>query len=324
MSKATTAYAALGLSSLGFPGISFAKSKIKVGYIPILDHLTLAVSHARDRKVFKHIELQPILFRSWYSLAGALQAGVIDAGFLLSNFAMERFASGIDIRSILVAHRNGSGVVVGSDSGINSAKQLNGKKVAIPAKISTHTALLDSYLRKEGLSIKDVITKTISPSNMIKAMKAGKIDAYIVAEPFCAQAEMDGIGKILVLSKDILAEHICCVVVARKELIDSNPRGVQELTDSLIRSGQIIEQDKIQNNSQDITAIGSTYLKHDKHIIHQAIQNPLDRVTYTDLMPKKSDYQEILNISRQAGIIKSIDLDSFIDDRFSKKHFTIS
>jgi len=114
------------------------------------------------------------------------------------------------------------------------------------------------------------------------------------------------------------------VVVARKEIIDSNPEGIQELTDSLMRSGRIIEQDKIHNNSKDISAIGSKYMKHAERFIHHAIQNPLDRVTYTDLAPKKSDYQVILDISRQAGILKSVDLDRFIDYRFSNKQNVIS
>ena len=86
----------------------FAKETMKVGYLPILDHLILAVSHERENELFKEVDVEPKMFKKWDELAGAIKAGTIDAAFILSPLAMDMFNSGADIRVVLLGHRNGS------------------------------------------------------------------------------------------------------------------------------------------------------------------------------------------------------------------------
>ncbi len=303
---------------MGFPSIAYAKTDLKVGYIPILDHITLAVSHTNDNENFKNINVIPKLYKSWSSIAGALKARQIDAAYLLSNYAMYLFNKGFSIKSILIAHRNGSGLTVGNDSGIDSARDLKGKKIAIPGNVSTHTALLDNYLRNAGLSLKDVETRVVPPGNMLQALQHGIIDAFIVAEPFCAKAETAGVGRILLFSKDIISKHICCVVVANNDVLKANPEGVREWVLSLKRSGEFIENDKANNGCRKVARIVARYTPHKPQTIANAMLTPNDRILYSDLEPKASDYQKIIDISRQAGIFDDVDLDRFLDDRFSK------
>ncbi len=318
LKKTLVGCGAVGLSPFGFPAIAFPKTDLKIGYIPILDHLTLIVSHARDNNAFRKIQIEPKLFKSWKTVAGALKAGAIDGAFLLSNFAMDVFNKGVDMNSILVGHRHGSGITVKKEANITSPGDLKGKRIAIPAAISTHTALLDKYLRTGGLSLQDVETRVIAPSNMVKAMQKGRIDAFIVAEPFCAKAEAEGQGNTLILSKAILASHICCVVVVRKDILQANPAGIQEWVDSMIASGTFIEQDKVKDGAQNVAQIATQYMKHAVPVVANALTNPTDRITYDDLNPRLSDYQAILDLSVQAGILQDVDLQTFIDDHFYK------
>jgi len=256
-------------------------------------------------------------------LAGALRAGVIDGAFLLSNLSMDLFDKGIDINTILVGHRHGSGITIKKNSDIKTPEDLKGKKIAIPSEISTHTALLESYLKTEGLSLKDVQTKVIAPSNTTKALQRGIIDAFIVAEPFCAKAEAEGDGTTLVLSKDILENHICCIVVVRKEALQANPEGIQEWVDSMIASGKFIEQDKINNGAINVAHMATRYMNHSGDIIVNALTNPINRIIYDDLHPRHSDYQAILDISVKAGLMQDIDLYAFINDSFYKNSSAI-
>jgi len=313
-----TGSAAVGLGVMGFPGIVHSKTNMKVGYLPILDHLTLMVSHAREGSSFRSVDIEPKMFKSWRMVTGALKGGVLDAAFLLSNLAMDQFAKGADIRSVLVGHRNGSGITVKKDSPIKSASDLKGRKIGIPAKISTHTALLDKYLRSVDLSLKDVKTSVIAPPNMVIALDIGSIDAFIVAEPFCAKAEMDGVGKTLTLSKDILDNHICCVVVVRNEVLREDPQSVQEWVASLNRNGKFIDQDKAENGGKTVARLVGKYLKFDEQVIMAGMTNPNDRITYSDLNPRLADYQTILDASRVAGITGTIALEDFIDDSLYK------
>jgi len=297
-----------------------AETTLKVGYLPILDHLTLLVSHAQDNDAFKTVKIQPKVFKSWRGMVGALKAGVIDAAFILSPLAMDLFNEGVDIKAILLAHRDGSAITVKSDSPIDSAVALKGKKIAIPFEVSTHTALLNSYLQTGGLSLKDVVTKVIAPPDMIKAMQSNVIDAFIVAEPFGAKAQTDGVGKILVLTKDIMNHHVECVVVVKQDVLQSQPAAVQEWVNSLIRVGKFIDTDKLSNGSKTVANMTSkTYYPHSESIIINGLQNPADRISFSDLNPVLADFQAIVDISLQAGIIGKVNLNSFIDDSFYQK-----
>ncbi|MBF0384205.1 MAG: ABC transporter substrate-binding protein [Magnetococcales bacterium] len=309
--NATAGATAISAGAFGFPAIAASKKKLTIGYIPILDHLLLAISHNQDNPSFKSVNIHPRLFKSWSSLAGALRAGVIDGAFLLSNFAMDLFNHGVPIRNILVGHRHGSAITVRHGSNIQGAKDLIGKKIAIPARLSTHNALLDTYLRTAGLSLSDVKTHVIAPSHMVNVMKRGGIDAFIVAEPFCAKAELENVGQTLVFSKNIISKHICCIIVLREEILHNNRDSIQEWVNSLIRAGNHIDREKTGHGVDKIVKTASLYMPHSERTILKGLKQPVDRLIYNDLNPLKSDFQQIVEISTQAGLMKPVDLDRF-------------
>ena len=297
----------------------FAKETMKVGYLPILDHLPLVVSHERENGSFKEVNVEPKMFKKWDVLAGAIKAGAIDAAFILSPLAMDMFNAGVDIRVVLLGHRNGSAITVAKDSDIRSAKGLKDKKIGIPHDKATHTALLDKYLRGEGLSLKDVKTTVIAPPDMVKAMAGGNIDAFIVAEPWSAKAHLDGAGKTLALTRDILPDHVECVVIARSGFIKEHPAAMQEWVDSLIRAGKFIESDRHKNNSKNLVPIAKKYMGQDEAPVREALVNPYDRITFDNLEPDIPGFRKIVDISMQAGILDDVKLEIFIDNRFYKK-----
>jgi NitT/TauT family transport system substrate-binding protein len=301
-------------------GGTASKDTLKVGYLPILDHLTLLVSHSKDNSSFQNITIQPKLFKSWAEMSGALRAGVIDAAFILSPLAMDIAYHGTRINALLLAHRDGSAITVKQGSNIHSAADLKGKSIAIPFKISTHTALLDKYLKSAGLSLNDVDTKVISPPNMLKAMQGGVIDAFIVAEPFGAKAQHMGLGNILVLTKDIVPNHVECIVAVREDVLHSKAAGLEEWVRSLIAAGQLIDKDKLENGSKEVAAMtAKKYWPHDEATIISGLQEPSDRISFSDLNPVAEDFQTIVEISKSSGILKDVDLDAFVDSSFYQK-----
>lgn len=308
--------AALGLSSLGFPAIVHAKTTLKMAYIPILDHFAMLMSHARDNDSFKSINIEPVLFKSWDALSGALKANVVGGAMILSNFGMDLFNNGLDIRSVAVGHRHGSGLTVAADSSIKSPADLKGKTVAVPYRVSTHAAILDRYLRSGGMSLKDVTVIAVPPPNMPESLKAGSIDAFLGPEPAGERAIQMGAGKILKLSKDIVPNHICCVVVVHKQQL-SNTEGIREWVRSIQRSGKFIDDDKAKG-SKEVATLARKYVQVDERVIVNVMQQPKNRIIYSDLAPKIADFQLIHDMSVSAGLIQKTDLQTFVDDSFSK------
>jgi NitT/TauT family transport system substrate-binding protein len=303
-----------------FATTAFAKEVLKVGYLPILDHLTLIVSHYNDNSSFKEVDVMPKKFKSWGNMAGALKAGVIDAAFILSPLAMDLYNKGAAIQTILLAHRDGSAITVKKGSGIKSAADLKGKTIAIPFKISTHTALLGKYLSSAGLKLTDVKTPVIAPPSMEAAMKKGAIDAFVVAEPFGAKSQLDGVGEILTLTNNIIPHHVECIVVINRAYTEKHPAAVQEWVDSLIKAGKFITDDNKNNDSKKVDEIVAEkkYMGHNPKITHAGLHMPEDRISFNDLNPAKEGFIPIVDISRDANIIDNIDLDGFINEQFYK------
>ena len=169
---------------------------------------------------------------------------------------------------------------------------------------------------------------------MPAALKTGQIDAYIVGEPFPAQAEMDGFGKVLYFTKDIWPNFISCVLVVRDDLIASDRALVQELVNGIARSGKWIDapgedlaegvmceadapppgapgRDLLtvlkdgfgKTHRMQAAAIASRkdYYNQDPDLMKFVLSHPPDRVKYTNLVPAKPDFEEIQKYAEKLG-----------------------
>src|SRR5690625_7690224 len=63
----------------------------------------------------------------------------------------------------------------------------------------------------------------LPPADMPTALKSGPVSGYIVAEPFCAVAEVQGIGKILRFTGDGWKDHACYVTVVTERFLQDQP-----------------------------------------------------------------------------------------------------
>ena len=217
--------------------------RLRIGYLPITDAAPLLVGHAQGRFAAAGVaSARPVLFRSWESLAQAFLARELDVVHLLMPFAVQlRYALGAQVRVVAWNHTNGSALTVAPS--VRGVEDLAGRSVAIPFWWSIHNVLLQRLLRGAGLrpvvrespSVAGRTTALVvmSPADMLPALHTGTIGGYIVADPFNAAAEQRLVGKIARFVGDVWADHACCAVVVRQELVDAAPHAVQAVTDAV-------------------------------------------------------------------------------------------
>jgi NitT/TauT family transport system substrate-binding protein len=164
----------------------------------------------------------------------------------------------------------------------------------------------------------DFKTVVLAPSDMPLALSRGEIDGYIVAEPFGAKAELLGIGKVFVFSKDIWKHHPDCVLVMREEYLKSYPQAALELVRSLINSGIFAEE-----NREEAVRITAAFLGHSEEVIAQALKNPKDRVIFYDLFPRTEEFTRIQDyMSEKMGLFEQkADLDDLVDASFARRAY---
>ena len=228
--------------------------RLRIGYLPITDAAPLLIAHDSGAFAERRIETpQPTLFRGWAPLVEAFQAGSVDVAHLLMPLALQlRYEAKVPVKVLAWNHVNGSAITVRPD--VEELAQLAGTTFAVPGWYSIHNVVFQQMLREAGLT--GVINETPSaergtvqlvvqpPADMPTALGNGSISGYIVAEPFCAVAEVQGIGRILRFTGDVWREHACCVTVVREELLDENPDLVQRIADSVVAAQGAILADR--------------------------------------------------------------------------------
>lgn len=220
---------------------------VKIGYLPITDAAPLLVAHGR--KLFEAQDLRtetPRLFRSWAQIIEAFVSGQVNVIHLLSPATLwVRYGSKFPAKVVAWNHTNGSALTVAND--INSVGDLGGRTFAIPFWYSIHNILLQKILvannltpvtraRNEPVKPNEVNLIVLAPSEMVSALATKSIAGYIVAEPFNAVAETNGIGKILRFSGDVWKNHACCVTfLAERDLVE-RPEWAQRVTNAIVNA----------------------------------------------------------------------------------------
>jgi NitT/TauT family transport system substrate-binding protein len=228
---------------VGGPAGAGGSPPLRIGYLPITDAAPLLVAHSQGRFASAGApSARPVLFRAWESLAQAFLAGEVDVVHLLMPFAVQlRYALGARVRIVAWNHTNGSALTV--PPSVRELGDLRGSSVAIPFWWSIHNLMLQRMLHEVGLrgvvrrapSAREGTVRLVvmSPADMLPALDTGSIGGYIVADPFNAAAELRGVGRIARFVGDEWADHACCAVLVRQDLIDTRPGAVRAVTDAV-------------------------------------------------------------------------------------------
>ena len=230
------------------------KGSLRIGYLPITDAAPLLLAHDYGEFAARGIETpEPTLYRGWAPLVEALQGDAVDIVHLLMPLAVQlRFEAKVPIKVLSWNHTNGSALVTSKN--ITEVSQLAGTTVAIPAWYSIHNVVLQKLFATSGLravineapetSAGTVQLVVVPPADMPASLESGSIAGYIVAEPFCAVAEVQGIGHVLRFTGDVWKDHACCVTVVRESLLTENPELAQAAADAIVATQLAIREDR--------------------------------------------------------------------------------
>jgi NitT/TauT family transport system substrate-binding protein len=219
---------------------------VRIGYLPITDATPLLIAHANGLFDAEGIKAEkPVLLRSWAQVIEAFISGQVNVIHLLSPMTVwARFASKAPAKVVAWNHVSGSGLTVAPE--INAVADLGGKTIAIPFWYSIHNVVVQALLREGGLTAvskrtgspaaNEVNLVVLAPSDMPPALASKQIAGYIVAEPFNALAETQGIGKILRFTGDVWKNHACCVVFMHERDLQQRPEWSQKVVNAIVKA----------------------------------------------------------------------------------------
>lgn len=314
-----------GVLQAAAPSAWAGPAPLLVGGLPVTCNLTLPVACvARANANNAAGGAPPFAFEyskynGWPEIKESLMTGRIQAAYMLAPLVMDLADKKIPVKIVSLGHRSGAVIMVRTDSNYQKFRELTGKRIAIPSRFAVDFLFLRKMLAREGMGPKDVQIVEMAPPDMPAALYAKAVDAYCTGEPFGAAAQRAGYARPLRMTRDEWRNYICCVLTVREELIQENRPLVQDLVNHVLGAGQWLDQKQDNRNKAVAIAAGRKFFNQDPNIIRFVMENPVDRVTYGDLRMIRAEFEELMQLSVEAGTLKNpVAYDKYMDESFSR------
>lgn len=300
---------------------------LQVGGLPVTCNLTLPVAciarEAANQSLApgaRPLRYEYSKFNGWPEIKESLMTGRIQAGYMLAPLVMDLADQGIPVKIVSLGHRSGAVIMVRTESPYQQFRQLAGKRIAIPSRFAVDFLFLRKMLQREGMTPADIEIVEMPPPDMPAALYAKAVDAYCTGEPFGAAAQRAGYARPLRMTRDEWRNYICCVLTVREELIAENPALVQDLVNHVLGAGQWLDQQPANREKAIQIAATRRFFNQDPNILRFVMENPTDRVTYGDMRMIRAEFDDLMQLSVDAGTLRQpIGYEKYVDETFARR-----
>jgi NitT/TauT family transport system substrate-binding protein len=246
--------------------VSSQSRTLRIGYFPNLNHAQAVIGlqqggdfqrilNANNSNGNDGVKIESFVFNAGPSAIEALFGGQIDVAYVGPNPAINGYlaSGGQGIRIISGVASGGASFVVRNDSGIESMKDLGGKKFASPQLGNTQDVALRKYLMDNGFKTTEkggnVTLVPITPADILTLMLKKEIDGAWVPEPWATRLVKEANGKIFVDERELWppdGKFVTANIIARTDYLKENPDIIKRLLQAHVDKTVWINENKEQ------------------------------------------------------------------------------
>ena len=269
---------------------------LRIGYFPNVNHAQaiIGLKNGDFQKILNSndntskseqnkININEFVFSDGPSALEALFGGQIDVAYVGPNPAISGYVAsgGKDgLRIISGAASGGASFVVRNDAGIQSVKDLGGKKFASPQLGNTQDISLRKYLVNNGYKTAEnggnVTVVPTKPSDIFTLMLKKQIDGAWVPEPWATRLVNEANGKIFVDERDLWppqGKFVTANIIVRTDYLNQNPDVIKKLLEAHVNETLWI------NNHLNSDKNNSTFNDKTINQVVNAFNNGLKKMT---------------------------------------------
>jgi len=229
---------------------------LRIGYFPNINHAQAVIGLGKgdfQKALGANVKVETFAFNAGPSAIESLLANRIDVSYIGPNPAINGYvvSDGKGVKVIAGATSAGASFLVRNDSGINSVKDLGGKKFASPQLGNTQDVALRKYLQDNGFKTTEnggnVTVVPVANADILTLFLKKDIDGAWVPEPWATRLLNEATGKIFVDERDLWppeGKFVTANIIVRPDYLNENPDIIQKLLAAHVNETQWINSNK--------------------------------------------------------------------------------
>ena len=276
---------------------------LRIGYFPNINHAQAVIGFGNgdfQKALGNNVKVQTTVFNAGPSAIEALLAKRIDVTYVGPNPAINGYvvSDEKDLKIIAGASSGGASFVVRKDAGINSPKDLAGKRLASPELGNTQDIALRSYLLENGLKTTDqggsVVLTPVSNPDILTLFLKRQLDGAWVPEPWATRLVNEANGRIFLDERSIWPDgkFVTANIAVSTDYLKNNQDVISKLLDAHVN-----ETVWINNHKDQAVQAFNTQVKKltGKSIPQDELKQAFSRIDFTYDPIKLSLFQSANN-----------------------------
>ncbi|HEY7716003.1 MAG TPA: ABC transporter substrate-binding protein [Candidatus Binatia bacterium] len=246
LARITVGVAALPLIN----GFSHAQTKSKLGYMKIVDNAAMFMATEKGFFKAEGLELETVPMAGGAVIVQGVTSGDLQFGWTNVISLYQAHVAGFDFKLIaggasnVKATNESHAIQVGKDSPIKTAKDLEGKTVAVNTLNNIVHLMAMAWIDKNGGASAKVKFVEVPFPQMEPALSAGKVDAISVHEPFVTAAmQKGGVRTLAHPWGEVLPKFLIASWFASEKWIAKNRKTAQAFVRAINRGIDAIHAD---------------------------------------------------------------------------------
>ncbi|GAB3174153.1 ABC transporter substrate-binding protein [Streptomyces incanus] len=298
-----------GSGASGSDASSGGTTEVKVGLIPIVDVAPLYLGEKKGFFSERGLKLSISSAQGGAAIVPGVASGQFEFGFSNTTSLLIAQSNGVPVKGVATGNASTgvegedfAAITVKGDSPIKSAKDLEGKKVAVNTLKNTMELGVRASVTKSGGDPDKVDFVEMTFDQMPAALDGGQIDAAMVVEPALATIKGQGGREIASSMVDIAPDLTISLYFTSTQYAQKNPEVVKKFQEATAESLAYAD-----SHPDEVREIVTTYTKIPPAVLEQVTlpKWPTD--------PNRASIEQLVKLGEEGDLFKQTpDLDKLL------------
>lgn len=209
-------------------------TEVELGLIPIVDVAPIYLGQQEGIFEEHGLELTLTLAQGGAAIIPAVSSGDMDFGFSNVTSLLIAADNGLPLQTVAAgpqttgdSENDFGAVLVKPDSGIESAQDLEGQRVAVNTLNNISDSMISEGVLEAGGEPSNVDFVEVAFPDMLAQLEADNVDAIFAVDPFASMADNEGYDRIFAPYADVVEELGVGTYFASQQLVDEDPELVE-------------------------------------------------------------------------------------------------